>query len=264
MRGAGLALLAALALAGCNKAKTDTVDDAALDAIGEAVETGLNEPGQAIWQLLKTLDRPSPIGFETMSLNLDQRLIPVDWWLWRHGYVQEIVPPPAPGRPTFLVTETARQQIAAAPTWFEADAGEPSEVDCQSPAALEALGCEVEVTVTPTLTAAGRGAASVTTLPPIKVHALVAPAADGWEVRELRADGPALHDVALNAILGNEQSRQAARQVAMNELDITRTSSLATAAMAAEAAALPPPPPIEPVAPELGDTPYAPRPGLGR
>jgi hypothetical protein len=261
MRRIGLILLAGLALAGCNKAKTDTVDDAALDAIGEAVETSLNEPGQAIWQLLKTLDRPSPIGVEAMSLSLDQRLVPVDWWLWRHGYVQTIEPPAAPGRPTFLVTQAAREQIGAAPNWFEAQVGEPSVVDCQSPTALEALGCEVEVMVTPTLTASGRAAASVTLLPPIKVHALVAPAAEGWEVRDLRADGPTLHDVALNAILGNDAARQAARHVAMNELDVRRTANLAPV-VGAEAAVPPISPAIEPVTPELGeDLTYSPRRG---
>jgi hypothetical protein len=266
MHRLGLVLLAAALLAGCNKKGGDTIDDAALDAIGEAVETSLNEPGQAIWQLLKTFDRPSPIGFEAMELSLDQRLIPVDWWLWRHGLVQTIEPPPAPGRPTFLVTQAAREQIAAAPALFEAGAGEPSNVDCQSPAALEALGCEVEVTVTASVTPAGRTLASVAILPPIKVHALVAPAAEGWEVRELRADGASLHDVALNAILGNEQARQAARQGAMNELDIRQTISAATALADGSTgeALLPPLAPIEPVAPELSGTPYAPRPGVGR
>jgi hypothetical protein len=263
MRRLGLVLIAGALLAACNKNPADTVDDAALDAIGEAVETGLNEPGQAVLALLKTLDRPSPIGFETMALTLDQRFIPIDWWLWRRGYVQAIEPPPAPGRPTFLVTPLAREQYAAAPNWFEVEVGEPSAVDCQSPAALEALGCEVDVTATPTLTPTGRALASVTVLAPIKIHALVAPAAEGWEVREVRAEGAALHDVALNAILGNEMARQAARQAAMNDLDIRQTASFASPLSGGGSAADPstplaPIPQVEPVAPVIGDTPYAP------
>jgi hypothetical protein len=262
-----LALAAAAILLGaCNKKASDTVDEAALEAISEAVATELNEPGQAIFALLKTLDRPSPVGFDAMALSLDQRLIPVDWWLWRRGYVQTIEPPPAPGRPTFLVTPLARDQYAAAPDWFEAEAGEPTSVDCGSPAALEALGCEVDLTVTPTFTATGRTAAGVSVLAPIKVHALVAPAAEGWEVRELRADGPALHDVALNAILGTEPARQSARQGAMSELDIRQSAAGFSAAAAAGETASQDlsPAQVDPVAPVLGEAPYAPRPGLGR
>ena len=107
-RGGGVIVIAiaasGLALAACNKGAGDTIDDAALQAIGDSVAASLNDPGAATVQLLKSVNRPTPIAAETLQITLDQKAVPLDWWLVRHSLVQPITPPPAPDRPTFLLT----------------------------------------------------------------------------------------------------------------------------------------------------------------
>jgi hypothetical protein len=259
------AILAALALSGCNKPPANTVDDAALDQIGAAVETALNEPPAAIVGLIKAAN--GPIALDSLAVTFDQRATPVDWWLLRRGYVMTAPSQPG-GRPTFLLTDKGRQQRGVDAPWFTTAVGEPKTVDCQSPAALEALGCEVEVEVTPALTEAGKAVATQTSLAPINVHALVAPNDNGWEVRQLTTDGGALHDLALNIILGPQQARDEARKTTLADLTLRQEIAvggdpIAAAAAAAEIYTPPvstPPPDIAPLAPVQSNLPK--RPGL--
>lgn len=259
------AALAALALAACHKPPANTVDDVALDQIGAAVETAMNEPGTAIVGLLKTAN--GPIAMDSLQVTLDQRATPVDWWMWRKGYVTPLDAQPG-GRSTFLLTDKGRQQQGSDQPWFSATVGDPSNIDCQTPAALEALGCEVEVEVTPAVTEAGKSAVVQTALSPIKIHALVAPNDNGWEVRQLATDGASLHDLALNAILGPEAARQDARRHTLEDLNLRQQVAvsgdpIAAAAAAAEVYTPPtvtPPPDIAPLAPLQSSLPK--RPGL--
>jgi hypothetical protein len=154
-------------------------------------------------------------------------------------------------------------------TWFTAGAGTPSVVDCHSPEATAAGGCEVDVEITPSLTETGAAIAGSNALPTIKVHALVASGADGWTVRELRAEGVSLHDFALNQLMGDEPARAAARQQLFNALGganaLTGGALRPDAVLPSAPSPLLTPPdaaPIAPVAPVIGDTPYAPKKGL--
>lgn len=265
--GAVIAALAVLALAGCNKPPA-TVDDAALDQIAQAVETELNEPGAAVAQLLKGFDKPSPIGLDDMTISLDSQALPLDWWLVRRGLVDQVQPSPA-DHPVFVLNAAGRALIAAPPAWFTADADKATNVDCLSAAATQALGCEVDLPVTVDFSPAGKALATQATIPPLKIHALVVPTGDGWEVRDLRNEGPALHEVALTALLGPDAARKAARSAALTALGVGPGAPVVAAVpSAAEPASAPLPPatvePVAPVEPTLGDLPYAPRPGLRR
>lgn len=257
------AVILAAGLAACAPKAPATLDEIALDALADAVEAELNAPAQAIVDLLKANDRPTPIGLDALVIVQDQRAVPVDWWLWRRGLIQNLAPQPG-GLPTFLLTEAGRAQTTNKPVWFEAQVQDPSRVDCESPAALEALGCEVELTVEPALTPDGRPFAAQTQLAEIHVLALLAPTEGGWEVRDIRTEGLALNEVALSALLGSEPARQAARQQALEQLNVTaRMAAMLDPAQADPAASqtYAPPPPIEdiaPVAPVIGDSPLAP------
>ncbi len=259
-----LVTIAVLALGGCNKPQADSVDDTALEAINEAVAAELNAAPQAITQLIKSLDKPTPIGLDSLQISLDQKAVPVDWWMLQHGVVQMILPPPTPGRSTFLVTPGGSQMAAQAPVWFSAAAGAPSRVDCHSSNVQAAGGCEVEVAVVAQATESGAGMmAPGATLDPIKVQAIVAQGADGWEVRELHAEGAGLHDLALNALLGKEAQRNAARQQVLANLSLGQATPVPEGAIPMGAAdlqsATPPPPDLAPVTPVVGESPYAPR-----
>src|SRR5436190_22860536 len=104
--------------------------------------------------------------------------------------------------------------------WFEAGDRPADEVDCQTPAALEAQGCEADLTLTLALTPAGQALLGEgLALPPLKLHVLVARAGEGWEVKTMRSGGGfSIHDVALNILLGNEEARAAARQATLDNL----------------------------------------------
>lgn len=260
--------LVALSLAGCNRVAGDSVDDEALQAIGDAVAVSLNEPGAAIVQLLKSVNRPSPIAAETLQITLDQKPVPLDWWLVGKGLVQPISPPPAPDRMTFLIAPTAEALIAQGGTWFTAGAGTPSHVDCHSPDATALGGCVVDVEVTPSTTEAGAAFAGSNALPTIRVHAIVASLGEGWQVREIRTEGGSLQEFALKALIGDEQARAAARQQMFGGVAI---AGALTAPPASDLSGLgggpslsPLPPPIDtaPVAPVIGDSAYAPKRGL--
>lgn len=263
--GALAAALAVLSLTACNKPPA-SIDEAALDQIAEAVEAELNAPGAAIAQMLKGFDSPSPIGLDAMAVSLDQQVVPLDWWLVRHGLVEQVQPSPA-DHPVFVLNAAGRAIIAAPPAWFTAQADPATAVDCQSAAATQALGCEVDLPVRPDFTAAGRALSAQGSLPLLNIHALVVPTGEGWEVRELRSEGPGLQDVALTALLGPESARKATRAAALAALGLgpeTRATPPPVADAAPSAPLAVPIEPVAPVEPELGEPPYAPRPGLRR
>lgn len=261
---AGLVLIAVVALTACKKAPPTTVDQAGLDEIATEAEAQLNEPATAIFELLKELDKPSPIGMDALVLQLDNKTTPIDWWVWRKGLVETLPALPG-GPPTFLLTTAARAQFTADLAWFEVTLGEPSRVDCQSPAALEALGCEVDVSVTPTVTTAAKPFASQPQMGPVNVHVLIAPTGEGWEVRQMTVDGPSLHDAALTALLGNNQAREFARQQAMSDLKVRQQFAVPdrTQTQTPSEAYIPPPATpadIAPVGAVIGDSPTNPPP----
>lgn len=254
-----LTLLASLAA--CNSPPADRIDEAGADAIAQAAEAALNGPAAAVQQLLKSLDGPSPVGLDDLQASLDQRPVPLDWWLWRQGYVQALDPEPA-GPPVFVLTDKAHQAAAAPAAWFEVDVGEPSRVDCQSPAAAEVLGCEVEVEVTPVLLPAIRPLAAGPPPVAIKAHVLMSPTPEGWQVHDLRTDGAALDVVALNAVLGPEPLRQASRADALRQWSVRQALAAQAAGPSAGAAEAAPPvsaaDPVAPVDPVIGPSPIAP------
>jgi hypothetical protein len=253
--------LVALGAAGCHRSVQDAVDDEALQAINEAVAAQLNEPPQAIVKLLKDLDRPTPIGLESLQIPLDQKVVPIDWWLMRHDLVEVISPAPSPDRPTFLVSPRGAQLAAQGPMWFTAAAGEPTKVDCHSGDVTAAGGCEVELSVIPQLTggAAGLGAAP---LDPIKLEVLVSSSDEGWQVRDIRTRGPGLRDYAVTALLGSDQARAASRQQAMANLNLAVAMTPAATPPGefgglSTGGDLSPPADLAPVIPVVGDNPYS-------
>lgn len=256
--------LAVMGLTGCNRSQADSVDDAALDAIDAAVADELNAAPAAIVQLVKTLDKPTPIGLDALQVSLDQKAVPVDWWLLQHGLITPILP--SPGRPTFLVSPSGSQLAAQAPVWFSAAAAPATRVDCHSPNVQAAGGCEVEVSVQVQATEAGAAVMGAgAALDPIKVQAIVAQASDGWQVRELHTQGMDLNDFALTALLGKDAARAAARQQMLANLNLGLAPAAADgvpSAFSEAGVATPAPPPpadVVPVPPIVGDSPYAAR-----
>ena len=209
-----------LAAAGCQKKVENEVDQEALDQIAETVEAELNAPATAIVTLLSKAAEASQVGGDALVIGFDNKTIPVDWWLYRHGYVQ-MYGLMSVGRPALGVTQRARDEVAKGePQWFSAEVGEPTRVDCATPDAVAGAGCEVEIPVTASLTDAGRAAIGEATLAPFNVIALVAPKEDGgWQVNEFRSDAADPADLGLNAILGPEAARGAARMAALSEMN---------------------------------------------
>jgi hypothetical protein len=261
-REAAVCLLALALLTDCNRKTADALDDEALQAINLQVAQALNEPGASILQLIKALDKPTPIGLEAMQVTLDQQATPVDVWLYGHGFVTLIQPQADPGHPTFLIAPTGRQLAQGSPDWFTA-AGAPGEVDCSSTAAQEAQGCLVEVSVTPGHTEAGAPVIGQAPLPTLKVHAVVAQSGEGWQVKDLRADNGTLHDYVFRVLMGDEKTREAARTAMMTNL--TMREGMASDIQVPSAFAAGPASDLDaaPVHPELGDNPLAPPPRGG-
>lgn len=255
------ALLGVAFMAACQpKKKDDVVEPAAIDEVEVAVAEELNQPGAAVLTLLKRASESPQIGWDAMQIGFNDRLIPVNWWLWRRGYLSlhgsQFV-----GRPVFGLSQKARDLIGGTEAaWFEAEAGEPTRVDCNTPAALTSGGCEVELVVTPALTSVGRGALGPVTLAPMTVTALVSPTAEGWEVSEMSAEPLYPIDVALTAMLGPDPTREAAGAAVLNEIE-DRTALTPERQAQAPVEAYRPLPPAEdvaPVAPLIGPSPLSP------
>ena len=262
MRRALVALALTAVLTACNKAAPDSVDDTALIAINDAVAAELNAAPAAIVQTLKALDKPTPIALDAMQITLDQKPVPIDWWLVQHGYVEPIVPPPSPDRPTFLVSTAGRTLAAQVPNWFTAAAATPDQVDCHGVDATTAGGCLVQLTVAAQLDeGAPRGAGAA--IDPIKIDAVLMREGDNWRVGDLRLQSGNLHDIALDALLGKAQVRGVARQQALANLNLATPMSAPDTRATAVAASAPdvplPPTDLSPVTPVIGDNPYAAR-----
>ena len=261
MRRALVALVLSCILTGCNKAAPDSVDEAALIAINDAVAAELNAAPAAIVQTLKALDKPTPIALDAMQITLDQKPVPIDWWLVQHGYVEPIVPPPSPDRPTFLVSTAGRTLAAQVPNWFTAAAATPDQVDCHGVDATTAGGCLVQLTVAAQLDeGAPRGAGAA--IGPIKIDAVLIREGDDWRVGDLRPQSGNLRDIALDALLGKAQARGLARQQALANLNLAQggPAPASSATALADAPEAPPPPTdLAPVTPVVGDNPYAAR-----
>ena len=111
MRIATVALIAVLALAGCQKKAVNEVDQEALDQIAIQVETDLNAPGTAILAVLRKAADQSQVGGDALQIGIEGVNYPIDWWLYRHGYVQ-LYGQLSIGRPALGVTQKARDEFA--------------------------------------------------------------------------------------------------------------------------------------------------------
>lgn len=244
------AVVLSLVVAGCQKPAANEVDQEALDQIALAVEDELNAPAAAIVTVMRNAGEQSQVGGDSLVIGFDGKTLPVDWWLYRHGYVQ-MYGLMSVGRPALGVTQKARDEVAKGEAdWFDAEVGEPERVDCATPDAVAVAGCEVELPVTPTLTDAGRAALGEAKLAPFILIALVAPNEDGgWQVNDMRVEGAQPADVALNAILGPENGRDGARAAVMAEMNDRVALTPEAQRQIRPEAYVGPPPPIEPVAP---------------
>ncbi len=207
MRGLALAFCALLMLAACNEAAApDDVDAEALDAIALAVEEQMNEPAFAIQDVLRDASAQAQVGWDTLFINLDGEPEPVNWWLQRRGFL-ELSGAQFATRAAFTLTKPVNDMLAGPDQpCFEATAtGEPLN-DCKTAAAVAGNGCEVEIEITPALTAAGRTAVGAPTQPlrPVAISGVVTLDANGeWTVLGLTSENQSPRELAMAAILGD-------------------------------------------------------------
>jgi hypothetical protein len=259
--------LAALSLAGCaKKHAVDQVPDEAIEAIAAAASAQLNAPVTSLYRLLHQADQDHRVNWPDLTLGFDNRAWPVNWWLYRHGYVELSGLPPTAGAPFVLAKKAVDYDAAGDLPWFLVEAGAPAHVDCTSPT-LPVGACDVQVALTPKLTSEGQAAGAAT--PAVfTVDATVTLAEDGWVVSGLTPVGTvAPHNLALVALLGPEGTRAAALDQVNHEIAL-KTGAATDAPQPASPAAIaqdmarngiapaPPPPadsappPPAPIAPE--------------
>jgi hypothetical protein len=243
-----------LALGACGqKEAAETVDAEGLDMVAQAVADEMNEAPAAIQLLLRQSAERPQVGWDTLNIGVGGQAYPVGAWLYRHGYLS-LAGTQYVTRPVFALTEKSRTLLQSPDQpWFEAQAGEATDVNCGTEAALNAGGCEVEVVVTPSLTPAGRAALGSPKMEPMTVRAVVAVAEDGWAVPTWGAVGATPLDIALTLILGPENGREAAGKAVLKEVG----ASLGLDGETPEAAAasqpyqppnyVEPPPPVAPI-----------------
>ncbi len=188
-----------------------------------------------------------------LSIGFDNRAWPVNWWLYRHGYMDLSGLAPTAGAP-FVLTKKAVDYAAAGDLpWISVEAGTPTHVDCTSPT-LPAGACDVELSLTPKLTSEGQAAGAATPAA-FSVDATVTLADEGWVVGSLTpVSAAAPHNLALVALLGPEGARAAALALANHEIavkagfDTDAPQPASPAAIAQDNARngiAPPPPPTD-------------------
>lgn len=208
-------------LGACQRAQPAEVDEEALQAVEMAIEEELNAPGYAILALLRGAAQEAQVGWDALVISPYGEPEPVNWWLQRRGYL-ELSGAQFATRAAFTLTKPAQDMIAAPDQpWFEVAASGDPAIDCETAAAMAAGGCEVEFEVTPELSAAGRAAigSPVNPLQPMTVSAVVSLGPEDWEVSNLAVEGATLTDVALSAILGTPDQRQAAARAANDAMN---------------------------------------------
>lgn len=214
-----LVIAAVLILGACGqKEAPETVDAEALDMVAQAVADEMNEAPAAVQLLLREAAQKPQVGWDALNIGVGGQAYPVGAWLYRHGYLS-LAGTQYLTRPVFALTEKTRTLLQSPDQpWFEATAGEATSVNCGTEAALSAGGCEVEVTVNPVLTPAGRAALGSPKIEPMTVRAVVAVAEEGWEVPTYGAIGATPLDLALTLILGPENNREAADKAVLKDL----------------------------------------------
>jgi hypothetical protein len=227
-----------LALAGCAKRHgEDKVPEEALDAISAATAAQLNAPVTSIYALLHGMGQNHVISWPDLTIGFDNHALPVNWWLYRHGYVELSGLPAGQGAPFVLAKKALDYDVAGDLPWFTAQAQAPTRVDCTSPA-VQPGACEVELPIESGLTSEGT-AAGVVAPATATVQATVMLGDDGWIVQNLTPMGTlALHNLALNAILGPENARQSQLAAVNQDLTLKTGAPAPGAAPAAPPAAI--------------------------
>ncbi len=202
-------------LGACQPGGPDQIDEEALDAVALAIEDQMNEPAAAIMGLLRAASGEAQVGWDTLIINLDGTPEPVNWWLQQRGLL-EMSGAQFATRAAFTLSKSANDILANPDEpWFEAKVtGEPL-VDCKTPAALAANGCEVEIEVTPALTPAGRAmAGALPPMQPFAATAVVTLGPEDWIVGGLTTEGSAPREIAMTTILGAPARREEAARAA--------------------------------------------------
>lgn len=208
----GLGLLAA-----CNRGGEAELDPAAIDAVALEAEYEMNEAPYAIYQALSIANEQPQVGWETLTINLDTAPEPVNWWFQDKRWI-ELAGAQFAGRPVVVVSPAGEQALQnAEESWFVvgiAEGAEP-EVNCESAAALTALGCEVLITLQPALTDLGRSILGPREFPPVQTLAMVSPGFDTeFQVSSLAPEGQPFWQRGLEAALGPQEVRAAAARAA--------------------------------------------------
>jgi hypothetical protein len=217
MRRGLLTLMLCAGLCACDRGQPEDIDAEALTTVEEAVEEELNAPAYAILAVLRGAAQEAQVGWDALFITPADEAEPINWWLQRRGYI-ELSGAQFATRAAFTLSQAANDLVAQPDQpWFEVAASGEPKIDCETPAAVAAGGCEVELEVTPVLSPAGRAAIGQAAVPlePLTVSAVLALGAEGeWEVAGLLAQGGSIPDLGLAAILGNAEQRQAAARAA--------------------------------------------------
>lgn len=258
MKSLMVAGLVCLAVVGCAPKGPDKVDEEALDAIVAAVQDQLNEPPASIYAVLREAAQAPQVGWDRLVIDAEGRPEPINWWLLNRGYL-DLSGAQFAARPVFTLTKSARDLLAEPDQpWFEAVASGEPVVDCATAAAVAVNGCEVSVEVTPTLTPVGKSVIGDAKLLPLSVTAAVALGLEDWEVFDLTAAGSSPRQIALVAILGPEQTRDAQAAVAAKQLIGTMRSLAGESDPIVSHDAWTPPNYVEPPAPVTSRRPDSP------
>lgn len=212
-------LLTGLLLTGCLKKAEDQVPDEAIDAIANTVEDELNGPVTSVMALLRNASDSHRVNWSELNVGFDGRQIPVNWWLYRKGYVELSGSNQVGGGAYVLSRKTTELLTQPDADWFEVEPGEPTRVDCTGPTARAAGGCEVDMPFVAKLTPAGQASGAAKPAGFAVQAVVVLNENSEWQVASMTLTGTqSVHNIALDAILGPEDSRPAALDAANKEL----------------------------------------------
>jgi len=243
------AIFVGLSLSGCGKDEKSTAEAAGdeqapvLNAeAGQAALTlisgDLNAPLAEVQAMLANAAGDRNIEPDELMLSTPEGSIPLDWWIWNHGFVR-LASDPDYGPYLALSEKGDRFLKMDTATWLTPSLVGAPNMQCQAAGSATSAACSAVVTYATTV---GQNAdLGRITVPQASadLEAIFAPGR-GWSVSRLSAEGDTPAVLVRTALFGSSESREASRaqyqtalRAALDRMDRSAASAAATPASAA-------------------------------
>jgi hypothetical protein len=194
------AALAVAALGACTE-RPRTPGPAELALVTQQLDRQLNAPAASLQRNMKEADRDKRVYVEELTVAPDNVVIPVDWWVYRQGWIK-LAGVDSYYRGYFSLTPPAEAFIAGpSPRWLVSRFKSPPQVSCTSGGSF--TGCQVSGVAGVSQAPEAAGLFKFKGMPDAPLQAELDYTPQGWQVAELKVGGQPVGPAARIAMFGD-------------------------------------------------------------